>query len=204
MIGYFRGKSFVSKCIRWRTWGSFSHVAWIVERDIWIQLAPGKKLFVPRGTIYESWHRKAKGAKRNGARKGIAGDLHKPGTLVDLYKVNLSKKQEEKLIIALELWARDPKAKYALRAVLVGFSLRKNSAHNKHHIFCSDLLMHAFIAANFRFLINIKPFKTSPVDMSHSPKQHFIGQWKTATALPSAARKGEKSFTPKSPKEYGR
>lgn len=184
MIAYFKGKSFISRLIKWRTWGKYSHVAWIVDRDVAF-MHHGRHYHIPAGTIYESWHKKSKGAARRGVRKGVAGDLHKPGTEVDLEAIELSDAHYQELILFFERKAADPRAKYGFRGVLAGFSLRKNSAHGKYTVFCSQLLMQGFAFIKFRLLKNIDPAQTSPVDMSHSPAQSFVATWHTGTPLPN-------------------
>jgi hypothetical protein len=181
MIAYFNGKSLVSKIIKWRTWGSYSHVAWIVDRDFTYRAGDGRQRTVMAGTIYESWHKKTKGAPRRGVRKGFAGDLHKAGTPVDLCAVELSDERYAEMLEYFEQLVLDPRAKYGFRGVLSGFALRKNTAHGKHSLFCSQLLMTAFNQISLRFLINIEPYQTSPEEMSHSPIQRYIGSWKTGT-----------------------
>lgn len=166
MLAYFRGKSIVSKLIKWRTWGEYSHVAWIE----------------PDGTIYESWHKKAKGADRNGVRKGLAGDLHTNGTPIDLYAVEMTDRQHAAFIAAMERLCKDPEAKYAFRAVVTGFMLRKFIKDAK--LFCSELMLNGMISARVRFLINIAPEQASPVDCSHSPIQRYIGQWTSGGDFP--------------------
>lgn len=182
MLAYFKGKSFVSKLIRWRTWGTYSHVAWIVDRDFPYIDLQGDPQTVPAGTIYESWHRKSKGTRRNGVRKGTAGDLHKPGTEVDLYAIEIDDAHYRELILLLEGWVANPDAKYDFRGVTAGFLLRKNSAHSERRQFCSEFLMRCLIATRIRFLINIRPEQTAPMDMAYSPVQRFVGSWKTGTA----------------------
>ena len=168
MIAYFKGKSLVSRLIRWRTWGVYSHVAWIE----------------PDGTIWESWHRKGKGAKRNGVRRGVAGDLHKPGTMVDLYAIELSDDQHADLVAWLEWWAANPDASYDFKGVVAGFMLRKRSEHSNTRQFCSEVLMRCLRSVRFSLLINILPEQTAPMDMAHSPAQRFLGSWETGTPLP--------------------
>ena len=185
MLAYFKGKSIVSRLIRWRTWGAYSHVAWIVDRDFRYLDLQGDEQVVAAGTIYESWHRKSKGAARSGVRKGAAGDLHKPGTVVDLYAIRIDDAHYAELLSHLEQWVENPKAKYDFRGVLSGFMLRKKSAHSERRQFCSELLMRSLIATRIRFLINPPPEQTSPADMSHSPLQHFVGTWQTGTPLPT-------------------
>jgi hypothetical protein len=184
MIAYFRGKSFVSKVIRWRTWGKYSHVAWIVGREVAFADDLGRRVVIPAGTIYESWHKKDKGAPRNGVRKGFAGGLHKPGTPIDLYRVKITDLHHEHLIRTLEDKLKDPNAAYDWRAVISGFALRKRKANSASRLFCSELLMDAFRRIAYRFLINIAPEQTSPADMSHSPVQQFVATWHTDNAFP--------------------
>ena len=195
MLAYFKGKSFVSRLIKWRTWGKYSHVAWINERDFLYVDLQGDSRHIPAGTIYESWHRKSKGAKRSGVRKGTAGDLHKPGTVVDLYAIEIDDAHYRELILLLEGWAANPDAKYDFRGVISGFSLRKAKAHSNSRLFCSKYLMRCLIAIRIRFLINIDTWQTSPEDMSHSPIQRFVGSWKTGspwsgTSLPLPLQEG--------------
>ncbi|QBG47814.1 hypothetical protein EGM51_10580 [Verrucomicrobia bacterium S94] len=180
MIAYFKGKSLVSRLIKWRTWGDYSHVAWIVDRDFSF-MHHGRHYFIPAGTIYESWHRKAKGASRRGVRKGVAGDLHTPGTEVDLEAIPLSDAKYIELILYFERKAADPKAKYGFRGVISGFTLRADHAHGRDSVFCSQLIMQGFRQIGYLFLKNIMPYQTSPVDMSHSPVQMSAGKWKTGT-----------------------
>lgn len=184
MIAYFKGKSFVSRLIKWRTWGKYSHVAWIVSPSFdWSWLDPeGAPLDV--AIIYESWHRKAKGAKRAGVRKGVAGDLHKPGTVVDLYIVKVDLENYHLGIELAENVVNDPKAKYDFRGAISGFVLRKDSAHGRRAVVCSRFCMWILDAMGIRFLINIEDYQTSPMDMAHSPAQRFVGTWKTGTPFP--------------------
>lgn len=178
MLAYFRGKSWVSKFIKWRTWGKYSHVAWIVDRDFTFDYSDGIRT-IPAGTIYESWHKKSKGARRTGVRKGVAGDLHKPGTEVDLYAIEIDDADYAELILRMEELVADPAAKYDFRGVISGFSLRKDTAHGRNALFCSRFMMKALRAIGVRFLINIEDHQTSPMDMAHSPAQRFVGSWET-------------------------
>ena len=182
MIAYFKGKSFISRLIKWRTWGKYSHVAWIVDREFSF-MHKGRHYVIEAGTIYESWHKKSKGAKRRGVRKGIAGDLHKPGTEIDLEAIPLSDAEYQELILFFERKAADPKAKYGFRGVLSGFTLRKDKAHGKYSVFCSQLLMQGFAFIKFVLLRNIEPYQTSPVDMSHSPIARHVGTWLTGESF---------------------
>lgn len=175
MIAYFRGKSLVSRAIRWRTWGDYSHVAWIVDKPVMVD----DKL-IPAGTIYESWHIQAAWDKRNGVRRGYAGDLHKPGTEVDLYTTKLPDEAEIELIRFFERLCADPHARYDFRGVISGFMLRKDTANSKRRWFCSELLMAGFFHVGKQFLLNIRPEQASPVDCSHSPDQQFVGRWETS------------------------
>ena len=195
MLAYFKGKSFVSRLIKWRTWGKYSHVAWIVDRDFQYIDLQGDEQLVEAGTIYESWHRKSKGAKRSGVRKGTAGDLHKPGTVVDLYAIEIDDAHYRELIQLLEACVANPDAGYDFRGVISGFSLRKAKAHSNSRLFCSEYMMRCLIAIRIRFLINIDTWQTAPMDMAHSPAQRFVGSWKTGvpwfrTSLPLPLKEG--------------
>ncbi len=190
MIAYFKGKSFFSRLIKWRTWGQYSHVAWIVDRDFDCRDQHGERTIIPAGTIYESWIKKSEGAARSGVRKGMIGDLHTPGTPMDLYAIKISDQQYTRMIQELERWVQEPDAKYDFRAVLSGFILRKGSAHSENRLFCSEFLMRVFRAASFRFLINIESYQTSPSDMSHSPNQLFVGERMTGSDLDVSLRPG--------------
>ena len=51
MLAYFDGKSFVSRLIKWRTWGKYSHVAWIVGKDFVYTDETGHQEVIPMGRI---------------------------------------------------------------------------------------------------------------------------------------------------------
>lgn len=183
---YFKGKSAVSVVIKKWTWSEYSHYAWINDRDFWLtDLETGEKIqLIKEGTIYESWHRKAKGAQRNGVRKGRAGDLHKPGTPVVLKSQPMTDEEYNIFLQEWEVYVADPAAWYDFRGVISGFLFRTKRAHSEFGQFCSEVGMRCLSAAGIRFLIDVEPFMVSPDHMATSPVQEEIYTWYTGFSFP--------------------
>jgi hypothetical protein len=152
MLAFFKGKSFFSRLIKWRTWGVYSHVGWVE----------------PDGVIYESWHRKDLITGHNGPRRGMIGDLHKPGTQVDLFSVQLYPDQHRALITELQSCV-ERGVRYDFKGVFGGFVLRRAQSETDNFMFCSDYMMHAFKTAGHPLLNQVPTWQVSPSELSHSP-----------------------------------
>lgn len=138
---FFRGKNLISKIIKTVTWGSYSHVAALIDDQ----------------TVSESW-------VKSGVRKIRIDDLvkyHTPGTLIDVFQI--SKCVPE---IIKELMLAEVGKKYHFIGIL-GFILHKNLP-NPQCWFCSELIAWSLAASGFP-LLNRQAHKISPSLLVASP-----------------------------------
>lgn len=141
-IGLYCGTSFLSRLIRWKTWGKWSHAS----------------ILTPDFKIYESW--------TTGVRK--VDDYRQdqtPGTVVHFFDViGLTDEQSEKVI---EFCNKQLGKKYDFWGIF-GFLFRKKyESSNKW--FCSELVYAAFKYAGVELLNDIEAYKVSPTHLSYSP-----------------------------------
>jgi len=164
MIGYSRGKSFSSRMIQWFTWvgkSGPSHALWIE----------------PDGKCFESWHLKDAKTGHNGARRGTVGDVHTPGTIIELYAIQMCACEHESFITQLEQMV-DRGMRYDWRGTILGMLLRAN-VENKEKVFCSEMLLLAMKTSGYlqQFLLNTEPNQGAPGMMYRSPKQVKVGEY---------------------------
>jgi len=145
MIGYlafYRGRSLVSKAIKWFTRSEYSHVAYIAES----------------GYVYEAW--------RPRVRKCVSVHHgHTPGTILDLYRWNMTDTEELAFVQYLESKVG---ARYDTRGVL-GFMSRRAGAQRDSRLFCSELLLDASRHAHAPLLRLVPSYAVSPGHLSSSP-----------------------------------
>ena len=149
-IAAYRGKSFVSRAIRWQTRGVYSHIAVMLSDD----------------EIVEAWH--------NPARVRIIKSLsdgHTPGTQVDIFEVPTTPEQDA--IIRSFLLAQVGK-KYDFAGVVRFMSRRDKDNIDKW--FCSELAFAAFQLAGVYLLRRIRAFQVDPVRLITSPVPVLSGQ----------------------------
>ena len=142
----YRGKSLISRLIRWQTRSPYSHIA--VQLD--------------DGSVVEAWH---KGGVRH---IGDPLDGHTPGTDIDVYGVysmGCELPSVAKNIIEQFLLAQVGK-KYDFVSVARFVTRRLSPADEKW--FCSELAEAAFIVGGFR-LLNGPASHHSPRDTVMSP-----------------------------------
>ena len=142
MIALYKGTSFISRIIRWRTWSDYSHAAWVC-RD---------------GTVIEAWV---------GGVRRVPGLLsqHKEDTTIELYEVaGLTEDQRDRIEAFLAAQIGKP---YDYTAIL-GFALRKDT-QNPAKWFCSELVFAGCQSAAINLLARIPPWKVSPDLLVLSP-----------------------------------
>ena len=151
LVALYRGKSVVSRLIRWQTRSQYSHAA----------------LLLPNGSVLESWHRG--GVSHN---HGL-GACHTPGTEVDLFAVESSKG------FALVDWARTLDFAFAqightydYRSVARFLSRRAEKADGKW--FCSELVFAAIKAGGLDLLANTSADRVAPGHLAWSPFLRFV------------------------------
>lgn len=142
MIALYKGRSWISRIIRWRTWSPYSHAAWLC-RD---------------GTVIEAWP---------GGVQWVSGLLaqHKEQTTVEVYEiVGLTEEQRTRIETFLVAQIGKP---YDYLAIL-GFMLRK-PLQEPSRWFCSELVFSACQSAGVNLLARIPSWKVSPDLLALSP-----------------------------------
>jgi len=150
MILLYKGKSWVSKTIRWRTWGDYSHAAW------WLR----------DGTVIESWH------KGGVTHSDSPATIHKPGTEIDVFDFRCSVGARPDLAEAFLL--QQVGKKYDFRPVISGFTFRLNR-EDPDKWFCSELDNAAAIANRTRLFSRIPNHKIDPSFLSYSRELVHVG-----------------------------
>lgn len=136
----YKGRSIISRLIKIQTRSSYSHTA--------LQTADG--------SVYEAWD--------SGVMKSPDyRTLHKAGTEVHVYKIEVTDEQRSKIMSFLESKLGE---KYDYRNVIRFFTRNKPSENNKW--FCSELVLTAFKEAG-KPLLNINPALAAPRDVPMSP-----------------------------------
>ena len=135
-IAQYKGKSFVSRLIKFITWGQYSHTA-IILGD---------------GRIVEAWQ----GSNSVRVIPSLS-DGHKPGTHIDVYKITMGRRQE---ILFTNFVLAQVGKKYDLWGIL-GFLWRKDLQRSESW-FCSELFAAGCKAADIRLLNNREPSQVSP------------------------------------------
>ena len=143
MIGLYRGRSFLSRAIQWRTWSVYSHAAWIDDD----------------GSVYEAWYPHG---VRHLANVNVG---HSPGTVVDVFNVGLVTTQK----IALRKWFTSQLGKPYDRWAIVGFISRRAMADPAAWV-CSELIYQGFLEVGIELLGGNTPaYKVSPGRLALSP-----------------------------------
>ena len=138
----FKGKSWVSRAIRWQTRSIYSHIA--------VQLGDG--------TVIEAW------SKGGVVHRESFRDGHTPGTKVDVFTINPISNFDEQA--AKDYLLAQIGKKYDFGSVLRFLSRRKSKANNK--FFCSELAESALLAGGCR-LLNGNPSEHAPAHTAMSP-----------------------------------
>ena len=141
-IAFYRGLSWVSKCIRWFTRSEYSHVAYIGGD----------------GCVYEAWRPRVR-------KTANYSEGHKPGTVIDLFRFDITPTQEESFVQYLESrvgW------RYDTRGVL-GFISRRPGAQRDDRLFCSELILEASRHAHAPLLRLVPAYTVSPGQLVSSP-----------------------------------
>lgn len=153
---FYEGMSFVSKAIKWRTNGIYSHVGEILDTKTLFELS--------------AWE----GVNRKGER-GVVGisspECHRRGTPYDVYSIEVSNDQYNAFKLAKQ---KRKGAKYDYLGIL-GFATNKAKFNKRDKWFCSELEAQCCKEANIPlFNWNIKfPELTSPSDFASSPILQF-------------------------------
>lgn len=146
-LAFYRGRSLVSKMIRWFTRGYYSHVAIILDD----------------GRIVEAWHSPARVRVIN-----HLGDGHERGTQVDVFSFGVPYPASAVAFAESAVGMR-----YDFAGVL-GFLTRGNT-NRRNRVFCSELAMMVAKAGGAVLLQNVSDWKVSPSMLAMSPLLRFEG-----------------------------
>ena len=154
MILLYKGKSWISKAIRWQTFGPYSHAAW------WLR----------DGTVVEAWH---KGGVQH---VDSPATLHSPGTEIDVFSIKGISLDDEWCIE--QHLKEEIGAGYDFAPVLRGFTLRLNR-DNPDKWFCSELVFSKVRKQGIDLLREVPAWKVHPALLSYSPRLQFEGTIRT-------------------------
>lgn len=163
MIALYKGTSMISRLIRWRTGtltpAKYSHASWInqVEED-----------------EYEAWP----GGVQHLDHFGFN---HTPGTVIDLFDVDLTQGELDGLIEFLD--SQIGKA-YDYRAI-AGFIVRL-PVQDKKHLFCSEYIFAGFLHIKKPLLERVQAWEVPPTYLPLSPLLKSAGS--TLVSQPTANR----------------
>ena len=152
-IGGYKGKSFVSKCIKWATWKLLSHIS----------------LIKINGATIQSWHKGGTLLHKD------PWELHTEGTPIDIYALSYP---EEFHGIIWEKALKKVGSKYDFRALL-GFIpfFRKLWKDNPDKWFCSHQVADDCLVDDEYRLFNtqLPTYKIDPGLLVASPYLYYIG-----------------------------
>lgn len=145
---FFKGKSSISKAIRFFTWGKYSHVSLIYKYN-----------------IYEAWW-------PDGVRKCTINELnHSQNTHIDVYKLNIDVTTDDKFKL-IQFFDEQVGKDYDLPGIF-GFLTRRKFEKNDRW-FCSELITYGFNTILKKKIINAESYKVSPTILSYSPYLDFV------------------------------
>lgn len=157
-VALFKGRSAISRLIRWQTRSEYSHSAlWLPETE----------------EVIEAWH-------RGGVRRGPIHNVHTPGTVVHIFTVNPIEQSKPPQPSSLIGWdqkvldfANDQVGgSYAFRSVF-RFMSRRSAEHRPGVWFCSELVSKSFRHGGIHLLGQIPSEHVSPALLSYSPLLKF-------------------------------
>ena len=147
ILGY-RGKSWISKVIRWQTRSKYSHIA--------IELHDG--------SVVEAWH--IGGVAHNRSFRSV----HTKGTKVDVFAIEGMSDLYESAVRAFLM--KQVGKKYDFGSIAKFLSRRAERHDNKW--FCSELAMEGIAAGGVDLLKRIPASHVSPGQLVTSPLLQFI------------------------------
>lgn len=165
MIAFYRGKSLISRIIRFINWSNYSHVAYLA----------------PDGTCYEAWRgsvQKWSGVEANAS----LFTAHTPGTVIDLYDLvtPLTESQTAKIVA----WMESQKGKkYDYWSIVHFITRRPEWTSSQDKWFCSELVAAAFQKVG-RPLLNTDAWKIYPGMLAYSTELVKIA----SVAVPKAEK----------------
>lgn len=170
----YRGRSLLSRFIRFATAGDYSHVGLAVslaesgDIKLWSP-ADGERPeleFGAWGSAFRPWDVKV--------RLLVIDEEHRPGTQVDVYRLPCTRDEADKI---LDFFLEHEGAPYDFVGALT--SLVRPSWQGKKKFFCSELAYAACLSAGARLLNEDRPYKVTPRIFCLSPYLKKFGQFQT-------------------------
>ena len=161
MIGLYKGKSFTSKLIKWRSWSEYSHASWI---DVARPRLLKDDIISPLSHVFEAWIPDGVVERQN------ISDGHTKGTPIDLFDIQLTDGERQALMRFLRMQIGQ---KYDYRGVLKFMSRREGQTPDAW--FCSELIFAAFQHICRPLLLRIPTWKVAPGMLAYSPLLKFVG-----------------------------
>jgi hypothetical protein len=159
MILLYKGKSWISKLIKWQTFGQYSHAAW------WCQ----------DGTVIEAWHTQTENGKlkiklKEGVqRHDSPATIHTPGTEIDVFAVPGIDEAAVEAFLVSQI-GKD----YDFAPVIRGFVFRV-MRDNLDKWFCSELAFAGVEKGGVRLLREVPAWKVHPTLLSYGPHLEKVG-----------------------------
>jgi hypothetical protein len=162
-IAAYKGKSSISKLIKFFTRAEYSHVSLVFSNKVELD------------EEFEAWH-KSPETKWYKPFKGYFqqvpfGKNHEKGTEVDIFKVTkLNQEQINQIFYKCREFARK-KTPYDI----IGCTrfLTKVNRGNAKKLFCSESIMTIFNSINFELLKRVEPWQVSPGELIHSTELDY-------------------------------
>lgn len=149
MIALYRGRSWISRAIRWYTWGPYSHASYVAP-DLAYEI--------------EAWG-------RGGVQlhDGI-GTAHTDADVIDLYEVHVSAEQTR----VIEQFLREQVGRrYDWHSIFHFIARRSEHARDQQRWFCSELICAAYRSAGVELLV--RPcYSVSPSLLGSSPLLRYV------------------------------
>jgi hypothetical protein len=159
MILLYKGKSWISKMIKWQTFGQYSHAAW----------------WCANGTVIEAWHKQTvNGSVKIKLKEGVQrhdspATIHTPGTEIDVFAVpGIDAAAVERFLISQI--GKD----YDFAPVLRGFVFRVDR-DDPDKWFCSELIHRGCREGGKALLERIIDSRVHPTLLSYSPLIEKVG-----------------------------
>lgn len=145
-LAFYKGTSLISRLIRWKTRGEYSHVA--------VMFDDGRILEAWQGTNSVRWIT----SLSNG---------HTEGTKVDIFDIDTLLMEDAALKFAKAQIGKP----YGYRTIFK--FLTNTSGDNKNAWICSEIALATAIAGGVPLLARVDAYKVSPVALSRSPLLKF-------------------------------
>lgn len=161
-FGASKGKSFISKIIRWFQWGyPYTHTFYVMD-----------KTDKDNPTVIEAWHEPLlKGGSVRLGKFFEENEYHTKDTEIDYFALEVTVKQKEDLEIFLM-------SKLGFKYDIVGisgFATRLKNTHSKSKYFCSEILFEGLQHVGIDLWKYTSPQSVSPAMFVKSPLLKKLG-----------------------------